>query len=53
MRSRGSTTSRRRVTGYSFVISLVVGIVLTFIAAMLPARRASQMPPAAALRTEV
>ena len=42
-----------RVTGYSFLLSLVVGIVLTFIAAMLPARRASQMPPAAALRTEV
>ena len=41
------------VTGYSFVISLVVGILLTFVAAMLPARRASQMPPAAALRTEV
>ena len=34
-------------------IGLVVGIVLTFIAAMLPARRAAQMPPAAALRTEV
>jgi putative ABC transport system permease protein len=37
----------------SFGVCLITGIVLTFIAAMLPARRASQMPPAAALRTEV
>lgn len=37
----------------SLGISLFTGIILTFIAAMLPARRAAQMPPAAALRTEV
>ena len=41
------------VTFLSLVLSLITGIVLTFIAAMLPARRAAQMPPAAALRTEV
>ena len=41
------------VTLYSFVICLVAGILLTFVAAMLPARRASQMPPAAALRSDV
>ncbi|MDQ2764615.1 MAG: FtsX-like permease family protein [Pseudomonadota bacterium] len=41
------------VTLLSLAYSLVTGIVLTFVAAMLPALRASQMPPAAALRTEV
>jgi putative ABC transport system permease protein len=37
----------------SFGICMGTGIILTFVAAMLPARRAAQMPPAAALRTEV
>ena len=41
------------IVGQSLLFCVVVGVVLTFIAAMLPARRASQMPPAAALRTEV
>lgn len=36
-----------------FVISVGVGAVITLIAALLPARRAAQMPAAAALRTDV
>ena len=37
----------------SLVLSVLIGGVLTLIAALLPAQRAAQMPPAAALRTEV
>jgi len=32
---------------------ILIGGFLTLVAALLPAQRASQMPPAAALRTEV
>jgi len=37
----------------SMVVCILIGGVLTLIAALLPALRASQMPPAAALRTDV
>ncbi len=37
----------------SLVACVVIGGLLTLIAALLPAQRAAQMPPAAALRTEV
>ncbi len=37
----------------SLVGCIVIGGLLTLIAALLPAQRAAQMPPAAALRTEV
>lgn len=36
-----------------FVLSVVLGTVLTFIATIFPAIRAAQMPPAAALRVEI
>ncbi|MDQ2687067.1 MAG: FtsX-like permease family protein [Armatimonadota bacterium] len=41
------------VTLWSFISSVVIGAVLTLLAALLPALRAAQMPPAAALRTTV
>jgi len=37
----------------SMLACIVIGGLLTLIAALLPAQRAAQMPPAAALRTEV
>ncbi len=37
----------------SLLLSVLIGGALTLIAALLPAQRAAQMPPAAALRTEV
>ena len=37
----------------SLVICVLIGGLLTLFAALLPAQRAAQMPPAAALRTEV
>ncbi len=41
------------VVGQSFLYCVAIGAVLTLIAALLPALRAAQMPPAAALRTTV
>jgi predicted lysophospholipase L1 biosynthesis ABC-type transport system permease subunit len=43
------------ITGYlrSFVICVVVGTILTLLATIFPAQRASRLPPAAALRSEV
>ena len=37
----------------SFGLCIIVGAFITLLAALLPALRAAQMPPAAALRTEV
>jgi len=37
----------------SMLGSVIIGGILTLVAALLPAQRAAQMPPAAALRTEV
>jgi predicted lysophospholipase L1 biosynthesis ABC-type transport system permease subunit len=39
--------------GSSFVISLIVGAILTVLATIFPAIRASHLPPAAALRVEI
>lgn len=50
---RGTEDITGGVTFWSFVSSVVIGAVLTLLAALLPALRAAQMPPAAALRTTV
>lgn len=42
-----------KVIGEVFVISVGTGAVITCLAALLPALRAAQLPPAAALRTDV
>jgi len=40
-------------SGQLMVVSIVLGTVLTFIATILPAIKAAEMPPAAALRVEI
>lgn len=40
-------------TAELFGLSVLVGVLLTFVATILPAVRAAQMPPAAALRVEI
>ena len=50
---RGTHQLTPTVTGQSFVYSVLIGALLTLVAALLPAVRAAQMPAAAALRTTV
>jgi ABC-type lipoprotein release transport system permease subunit len=40
-------------SGQLLGLSVLVGTILTFVATILPAIRAAQMPPAAALRVEI
>lgn len=42
-----------RTIGMNFLISVVVGTLLTLLATVFPAQRAAQLPPASALRSEV
>lgn len=51
--SNGSTRPTLAVVGVSMLSCVVIGAAITLFAALLPARRAAQMPPAAALRTDV
>jgi putative ABC transport system permease protein len=50
---RGTHQMSGAVVGESFLYSVLIGALLTLIAALLPALRAAQMPAAAALRTTV
>lgn len=50
---RGTHELTGSVIGESFLYSVLIGAVLTLVAALLPAVRAAQMPAAAALRTTV
>ncbi len=49
----GVTSLTPGIIAGSLLLSVLIGGALTLIAALLPAQRAAQMPPAAALRTEV